>query len=283
VKVRTTLTAKPPFAGSQLFAFFAARMVPGIEVGDGQSYARTLRLPHGHGTVDVTVATDGCGVDVEIQLADRRDHAEALVRIRRLFDLDADAPAVDAHLGVDPVVGPLVRSAPGLRVAGSVDPFETAVRAIVGQQVSISGARTVAARLVAAAGEPLALGHEQLTTVFPLPETLAAAPDHAFAMPASRREAIRGLCRAVATGDVVLEHQADRRDVRRQLVALRGIGPWTAEYVAMRGLGDPDAFLPTDLGVRRALDNLGANGVDSDNWRPWRAYALHHLWNTAVT
>jgi AraC family transcriptional regulator of adaptative response / DNA-3-methyladenine glycosylase II len=279
-RLRLTLAARPPFAAAQLFEFLAARAIPGIEFADGAVYSRSLRLPHGHGVAHATVSPGGRGIDVELGLADLRDVKPAVNRLRRLFDLDADPVAVDALLGGDRVVASLVERAPGLRVAGSVDPFETAVRAIVGQQVSISGARTVAGRLVEAAGEPLTLTHPHVTTVFPAPDALAAAVDEVFTMPASRRETIRGLCRAVLQGEVVLDHSADRDDVRRQLVELRGVGPWTAEYVAMRGLGDPDAFLPTDLGVRRSLDALGAGCEAADNWRPWRSYALHHLWNT---
>ena len=278
-RLRLTLAARPPFAAEQLFRFLAARAVPGIEFGDGTIYARALTLPHGHGVADATIAPDGAGVVVDLALADLRDLKPAVHRLRRLFDLDADPVAVDALLGADAVVAPLVRSSPGLRVAGSVDPFETAVKAVIGQQVSISGARTVASRLVMANAERLTLDHPRLTHVFPSPEALVELPDAAFAMPASRRDTIRRLCLAVATGAVVLDHSADRDDVRAQLVGLKGVGPWTAEYVAMRGLGDPDAFLPTDLGVRRAIRLIGAPADAPEGWRPWRSYALHHLWN----
>jgi AraC family transcriptional regulator of adaptative response / DNA-3-methyladenine glycosylase II len=281
-RLRLTLAARPPFAGQHLFAFLAARAVPGVEFGDASSYSRAMALPHGHGVADVAIDDGGAGLSVELSLDDLRDLKPAVHRLRRLFDLDADPVAVDAVLGDDAVVAPLVASSPGLRVPGSVDPFETAVKAVIGQQVSISGARTVAARLVRAHGERLTLEHPRLSHVFPSPAQLAALPNDAFAMPVSRRETIRRVCAAVESGEVVLDHSADRNDVRRQLVALNGIGPWTAEYVAMRGLGDPDAFLPTDLGVRRSLAALGASSDAAENWRPWRAYALHHLWNVST-
>lgn len=281
--VTVRLPTRAPFAAGHLHGFVAARAVPGIEHVSGAVYSRSLDLPNGHGTVDVRLAGGRppagttAFVQATFRLADWRDLAPAVTRVRRTFDLDADPVAIDAALGADAVLGPLVAATPGLRVPGSVDPFETVVRAVVGQQVSVAGARTVVGRLVTSLGTPLTVGHPHLTHVFPTPAAIAAAPREAYPMPTARAATLQRVAAAVATGEVAFD--ADRQVVAQQLQALRGIGPWTAGYVVMRGLGDPDVFLPTDLGARQALAALGG-GADPERWKPWRSYALHHLWSS---
>jgi AraC family transcriptional regulator of adaptative response / DNA-3-methyladenine glycosylase II len=201
-------------------------------------------------------------------------------RIRRLLDLDADPLSVDEALAHDDRLRALVELRPGLRVAGSVDPAETLVRAIVGQQVSVSGARTVLGRITLAIGETLALEHDGLDHVFPSMDQLATAPPTALPMPAARADTLRRVGQLVVSGELDLDPGADRSALVDQLVGVRGIGPWTAQYVVMRGLGDPDIFLAGDLGVRRALVALDLEGAASERWRPWRTYAMHHLWAT---
>ena len=274
--VTVRLAARRPFAVADVFGFLAARAVAGVEVAEAGSYRRTLRLPHGHGVVALEPADDA--VRASFRLQDWRDLAPAVERVRRLVDLDADPGAVDHVLGGCAVLAPLVRATPGRRVPGSVDVFETAVRAVVGQQVSVAGARTVVGRIVAAAGERLDVPDDRLTHVFPAPEHIVAVSDEHLAMPAARRATLRSIAAAVLDGSLALHPGADRDEVRRQLLELRGIGPWTAEYVVMRGLHDPDAFLPSDLGVRRALERAGSHVGAAERWRPWRSYALHHLW-----
>ena len=193
----------------------------------------------------------------------------------------------DAFAG-DPLIGPLVRRTPGLRVPGHVDGNEVAVRAVLGQQVSVAGARTVAARLTRAHGRPLAQPAGELTHLFPDAATIAALDPEELPMPRSRGRALVTLCAALADGTIALDRGADRDDVRRALLALPGIGPWTADYIALRALGHPDVFLPTDIGIRDALTGLGedpARAADlAERWRPWRSYAQLHLWQTlAVT
>jgi AraC family transcriptional regulator of adaptative response / DNA-3-methyladenine glycosylase II len=201
-----------------------------------------------------------------------------------LLDLDADPVTIADLLGADPVLGPLVRRAPGRRVPGTVDGDELAVRAVLGQQVSVAGARTLAGRMVSWLGRPLAEPDGGLTHLFPEPAAIADADPASLAMPAARRDALRDLARALAREEVGLDPGADRVEVERGLLAIHGIGPWTASYVAMRALGDPDAFLPTDLGVRRAISELGhasdpaSIAALAERWRPWRAYATQHLW-----
>jgi AraC family transcriptional regulator of adaptative response / DNA-3-methyladenine glycosylase II len=278
------LPYREPFAGDALMAFLAARAVAGVEDWDGTTYRRTLRLAHGTGTVALSPA-DG-HVACTLRLEDLRDLGTAVARCRRLLDLDADPVAVDAALSADPVLRPLVTATPGMRLPGAADGFEIAVRAVVGQQVSVAAARTVLRRVVAVAGTPVSDVDGRLTHCFPVPEALAAADDSVLPMPATRRRTVRALAAAVADGGVRLDPGVPRAELEASLRALPGIGPWTASYVAMRALGDPDAFLPTDLGIRTAASRLGLT-IDtatltehSARWRPWRSYAALHLWNT---
>jgi len=225
-------------------------------------------------------------VKAEFRLHDLRDTAAAVERARRLVDADCDPVAVDDQFLGDRVIGPLVRATSGLRVPGQVDGDETAVRTVVGQQVSVTGARTVTGRLVAAYGTPVETDVPGLTHLFPSAAALAEVDPGSLPMPRARGRALTGLASALASGHVALDRGADREHVREALVALAGIGPWTADYVAMRALGHPDVFLPTDIGVRNAIAGLGHDPVavisDSDRWRPWRSYALMHLWNTLM-
>lgn len=283
-ELRLSLAVRTPFAGTALAAFLGTRAVPGIEAAGPGWYSRSLRLPHGVGTVHLQLADAAepgqvAQVPATFRLTDVRDLSAAVERVRRLLDADCDPVAVDDALSTDRALAPLVRARPGLRVPGHVDGAELAVRGALGQQVTLAAARTLAGRLVEAAGErlPDALCADGLTHLWPTPEAVAAAP--MTRMPASRSRAITSLARALATGEVVLDRGADRADVRRALLALAGIGPWTAGYVALRALGDPDVFLPTDAGVRAALAAL-PDPADPDAWRPWRSYALLHLWTS---
>jgi AraC family transcriptional regulator of adaptative response / DNA-3-methyladenine glycosylase II len=283
------LPTRTPFSGSTLLEFLAARAIGGMEaVSDDGAYWRTLRLPYGSATAALRAGDDH--VAVSLTLRDGRDLGSAVARLRRLLDLDADPQAIDAALAQDEALGALVARTPGRRSPGTVDGTEALVRAIVGQQVSVAGARTVLGRLVDALGTdaPAVAGApEGLGRCFPAPEAIIDAPETAFAMPRSRHRALVSCCAAIAGGKLDLSPGAERTDTRRQLLAVAGVGPWTTEYVAMRALGDPDAFLPTDLGVRRGLESLGLAGDPRSaaalaaRWRPWRAYALHHLWAAA--
>jgi AraC family transcriptional regulator of adaptative response / DNA-3-methyladenine glycosylase II len=278
--VQLRLPVRAPFAGGPLLAFLGARAIPGIEAWDGIVYRRTMALPDGPGVVALRAGDDH--VSASLRLEAWTDLAVAVQRLRRLLDLDADPVAVDGALAEEPGLSLLAAAVPGRRAPASVDPYETAVRAVVGQQVSVAGARTVAARIVEAVGEPLGgplvVDDEQLTAVFPGPARLRAAPDTCFSMPAARRDTVRRIAAAVDDGVVRLDPGVDVEEARAGLLALKGIGPWTADYVAMRGLGDPDRFLPSDLGVRHALGALGLDPAAADRWAPWRSYAVHHLW-----
>ncbi|MDE3086377.1 MAG: DNA-3-methyladenine glycosylase 2 family protein [Acidobacteriota bacterium] len=285
--IAVRLAHRLPIDAPALLEFLARRTVAGIEEGDGEGYRRNLRLPHGNGRVELTPAPDH--VRARFVLADVRDLTAAVARCRHLCNLDADPEAVDRALAGDEALAPLVHKRPGLRVPGTVDGFETAVRAVLGQQVSVQGARTLAARLVAQAGEPCAVGVPGLDRVFPGPEELARALSGPLdvGLPDQRRRALAGLSAAVAAGGLALDAGADPAETTAALVALPGIGPWTAAYVALRALGDPDAFLDGDLGTRRAAERLGLGDTRAEltarsaQWRPWRAYAQMHLWTHA--
>lgn len=277
-----------PFAGASLVGFLAARTIAGVETATGATYSRTLRLPHGYGAVTLDVpgfvpAGEVGFVGCRVHLQDMRDLAVAIERSRRLLDADADPAAVDAALGADPALAPLVAARPGLRVPGQVDGFEVAVRAIVGQQVTVAGARRIAEGMASTYGEPWPeCPVEGLGTVFPDPAALTSLQAGALPMPAARIAALAGLARAVDSGDVALDRSRDRADVRGSLLALAGVGPWTADYIALRALADPDVFLAGDAGVKTALARL-APGEDGARWSPWRSYAVMHLWTWLAT
>ncbi len=293
--IRLRLPYRPPIDSGRMLRFLAARAIPGVESADDGCYRRTLLLPNGTGLMSVDLAaapqtsSNGTGyLECELQLQDLRDLTAAVQRCRRLLDLDADPEAVSTALAADPVLGPLARAHPGRRVPGHVDGNELALRAVLGQQVSVAAARRLGARLVAAYGKPLERPDRTLTHCFPTPETLAGADPAALPMPRTRAAALTGLAAALASGDLSLDPGAERDQAETQLLAMPGIGPWTVAYIRMRALSDPDAFLPADVGVATALDRLGA--VDrrpqgaraaaelAERWRPWRSYAVQHLW-----
>ena len=281
------LATRAPFDPTTLLAFLGGRAIHGVEAFDGTVYRRALALPHGHAVVAVH-ALDESAVAAELRLADLRDLAPAVARVRRMLDLDADPSAFGDVLSADPMLAGLLADRPGLRVPGCADAAEALVRAIVGQQFSVAGARTVVGRLVRGFGQPLAFPDGELDRVFPSPGALADADPGTLSMPRSRGLTLTSACRALAEGQIVLDAGADRAESLAALERLRGIGPWTTAYVAMRGLGDPDVMLASDLGVRRALaawghdDRPSAVALRAQAWRPWRSYVVAHLWAAPV-
>lgn len=274
------LPYRPPYDVDSVWRYLRGRLVPGLEEVDGPTYRRAVHLHHGAAILELTPG-DGF-VRCVLRLDDLRDLGPAAARCRRLLHLDADPAGVAEVLGRDPLLGPLVRARPGLRVPGSVDPFETAVRAVIGQQVSVSAAATVAGHLVTTYAEPLAHPSGSLTHTFPTPDALAGADR--LPMPKARTRTLTALAAGVVRGDLDLTPGADQAEADAALRALPGVGPWTASYVALRGLGDPDAFPGTDLGIRRALVSLGVEdrrqtiAALAGRWRPLRSYAAQHLW-----
>ena len=281
---RLRLPFRAPFASEDVFSYLAGRATPGVEsVGPG-SYRRTVDIDGTRGIVEIALEHSG-----ELRLQAHLDLITALPavvrRSRHLFDLDADPGAISTHLSSDPKLRRTVAALPGLRVPGSFDGFELAVRAILGQQVSVKAATTLAGRLVATFGEPMAQPDGTLTHYFPAPQSLADAPIAHIGLPERRAATIATLARAVASGDIVLDGTADIVETKAKLIALPGIGPWTVAYIAMRALRDPDSFLPSDLGIKHALAKLGIDPKDNrdERWRPWRSYATLYLWASLAT
>ena len=273
------LSFRRPLCPENLFGHLAATAIDGVEEIRGDTYRRTLRLPGGPGVVALTPRPDH--VSCRLRLVDLRDLSTAIARCRWLLDLDADPEAIDQQLALDPALATAVVAAPGRRVPRTVDGAEMAIRAVLGQQISTAAARTHAARLVVRCGEPVVDPGGGLTHLFPAPEALA---DAELAMPGGRNRTLKALLAALASGSVDLTLGGDRERSLAALEALPGIGPWTRDVVAMRALGDPDAFPVGDLGVRRGAAALGlasarpALVARAERWRPWRAYAVQHLW-----
>jgi AraC family transcriptional regulator of adaptative response / DNA-3-methyladenine glycosylase II len=268
------LPMRLPFAAAPLFAFLGTRAVPGVEELTATGYRRVI--DQSVVELEAAPAEDAAYVVARIDVDDVRRVASVVARCRRLLDLDADPHAVDEALRVDPLLRDAVETTPGIRVPGAVDGFELGVRAILGQQVSVAAARTLAGRLVERCGKPLTVARGALTHAFPDAASVADADLDGLGLTGARVRTLRALARAVADDGLVIDPIADRDDVRRRLLALPGVGPWTADYIAMRALGDPDAFPATDLVIARALGAGGA--VRAEQWRPWRAYAAMHLW-----
>jgi AraC family transcriptional regulator of adaptative response / DNA-3-methyladenine glycosylase II len=280
--VSLRLPVRTPFAFEGVFGHLAACAVPGCEeVRDG-AYRRTLRLPHGNGIVSLTPAADH--VRCDLVLEDFRDLTAAITRCRRLLDLDADPEAVVDILTDDPELVAVVTKVPGQRIPRTVDEAELAVRVVLSQQVSIKAARTHAHRLMLAHGEQIGDPAGGLTHVFPSVERLADIDPDQLALPRARRRTLLSLVAGLTEGTIELGAGCDWDRARHTLLELPGVGPWTAEVIAMRGLGDPDAFPVTDLGVQVAARQLGlpdqprALSRRAARWRPWRSYATQHLW-----
>lgn len=284
--IELTLGYREPFDWNGLLAFLCPRAIAGIEVIEGDVYRRTIRFGDSAGIVDVrpSVSTPSLRLSVPIDFA--RDLGRIVRQVRRLFDLDADPAAIGAALARYPTLARLVKERPGLRVPGSWDPFELAIRAILGQQVSVKGASTLAARLVSALGPAVESGDPRLDRVFPAAERVAASSLDGLGLTSARAATIRRFAAAVASGKLRLESASSLDEVVGEMTSIEGIGPWTAHYIAMRALGEPDAFPASDLGIRKALAENGTMpsgrrvAERAESWRPWRAYATMWLWGS---
>ncbi len=287
IPVTLRLAFRAPLAADELWTFLAARAVTGVEHGTADVYRRALQLPHGVGLIELNRPGSGQSyVWCTVSLADLRDLTTAVRRCRRLLDLDADPVAVAQALSSDPGFAAALHRAPGLRLPGACDPAEYAIRAVIGQQISVAAARTVTGRICAHYGSPLTRPDAALTHTFPVPEALAEADPADLPMPLARKRTLRTLCTALADGTIALDVGSDPAQLVSELTELPGIGPWTANYIAMRGLGAPDIFLETDLGVLRGAAALGLPATPrellahAERWHPWRSYAVLHLWHT---
>jgi len=279
------LPYRAPWNWQQFHDHFALRGLAGVECLSPDRYARSVRVGDDAGWFSVRPREDRAELELEIHLAPQ--HADALAaRVRKMFDLDSDPAQITNHLSNDPLLGPLILQAPGLRLPTAFDPFEQAVRAIVGQQVTVKAAVTIVGRLVQRLGEPLPGTHvDQPTRLFPTPHVLAGADLAGIGMPGKRVETLQRFAAACASGTLALHADDGAEDLVKRLCTLPGIGPWTAEYVALRAFGDPDAFPTADLGLLKS-PVWGADGISArdlqrraEAWRPWRAYAAVYLWH----
>jgi AraC family transcriptional regulator, regulatory protein of adaptative response / DNA-3-methyladenine glycosylase II len=288
-RLSTTLKFEPPLDWHATLGYLTPRAIPGVEVVGDSTYSRTLSIEGALGLLRVTA---GAKHELTVDLATNEEvKTSGLTRaLRRLFDLDADLVAIARHFEKDKLIGPLVHKRPGIRIPGCWDPFELTIR--VGQQVSVPGATTLTGRVVRLHGEPLfeQAGIPGLTHAFPSPQALAGADLAApVGLPRTRARSISSLAAAVASDPSLLGDQGELDDVVARLVALPGIGPWTANYVAMRGLRKDDAFPESDLGLLRAATKPGRERLKpsellrlAERWRPLRGYAAMHLWLSAT-
>jgi AraC family transcriptional regulator of adaptative response / DNA-3-methyladenine glycosylase II len=286
------LAYRPPYDWEAMLAYLGARAIPGVELVTDDSYKRSVAFGKQTGLVTVTPAATH-RVDVTVRFPDMAALPSIIARVRRVFDLAADPDQIGAHLAQDPVLAPRVAARPGLRVPGAWDGFELAMRAICGQQITVPAATKLLGRLVAAHGAPLASSlpdGEGLSRVFPLPQAIAAVDPATFAMPGARARALVALAEAIAADPMIFSRGASLEQAIAKLRALPGIGEWTAQYIAMRELREPDAFPAADVGLLRAMTDRDGRRPSpeallarAEAWRPWRAYAALHLWAAGAT
>lgn len=279
---------RPPYHWEGMLAFLAARATPGVELVEKGCYRRTISLNGHDGYFEVSLDREHSTLVARIEFGDPRSLFFIVERIRAMFDLNADWSAVVRSLRLDPALMERVESDPGLRVPGCWNGFELAARAILGQQITVKGATALAGRLTARFGKPLSsrstwpesASAKSLTHLFPAPEVLADARLVSIGLTGARAETIRALSRAVAQGKIQFEGVVDADAFQERLCEIPGIGKWTARYVAMRALGEPDAFPSSDLGLLRAMGLKNSRELEerAESWRPWRAYAAMYLW-----
>ncbi|MBV7500076.1 AlkA N-terminal domain-containing protein [Achromobacter sp. ACM05] len=283
-EIKLLLRYRPPYDWDAMLAFLRLRAIPGVESVTGDTYARTVSLDGAQGTVTVRP-----GAGDALQVAVRFPHLPSLpaiiARLRRVFDLASDPAAIAAQFAADPVMTALMQARPGLRVPGAWDGFELAMRAVLGQQITVAAAIRLAGKLVAAHGKPLAQPDGALTHVFPEPDVVAAAELASLGMPRSRAATLSAVAAAAVADPHLFDAAVDLEDAVRRLRTIRGVGEWTAQYIALRQLREPDAFPHADIGLIRALEKLESRAYTpaqllarSEAWRPWRAYAAQHLW-----
>lgn len=283
------LAYRAPWDWQQFHRHFALRLLPGVEALEADRYSRNLRIGDVRGWFSVRPLKDGAALELTLSDSLRQERQQLVGRVRKMFDLDADPQAIAAHFAGDALLGPLVAARPELRLPAAYDPFEQAVRAVVGQQVTVKAAVTITRRLVERLGEPLPDAPPGLQRLFPTPRAVAEDSLENIGMPAKRAQALRGLAAAVAQGALQLHVDDGAEALVRKLCELPGIGPWTAEYIALRGFGEADAFPAADLGLLKA-PVWGPGGIAArelarraEAWRPWRAYAAIHLWQDYAT
>jgi AraC family transcriptional regulator of adaptative response / DNA-3-methyladenine glycosylase II len=286
-EIELLLRYHPPYDWPQMIEFLRRRAIAGIEQVTAKSYARTVELDGVQGTVEVEPAEKNA-LRARVRFPKLSALPEIIARLRRVFDLAADPLAISAHLAKDPALAPLVKARPGLRVPGAWDGFELATRAVLGQQISLAAAARLAGRLVSSHGRPLLEPEGDLTHVFPGPEALAKADLSKLGMPRARAAALSAVAATAISDPHLFDANSELEDAILKLRAIRGVGEWTAQYIALRQLREPDAFPAADLGLMRAFARREGQKRSSSeliarslSWRPWRAYAAQHLWAAA--
>ncbi|HEV2703711.1 MAG TPA: AlkA N-terminal domain-containing protein [Steroidobacteraceae bacterium] len=281
------LRYKPPYDWPAMLRFLEQRAIPGVERVASGIYSRTIALDGVQGRISMQPGGDNA-LRASIRTSKLATLPNIIARLRRQFDLAADPLSIAAHLGSDPVLAPLLKQRPGLRVPGAWDGFELAIRAVLGQQISVSAARRLAGRLVSGYGKPLLEAEGNLTHVFPTPEALVEADLSRLGMPGSRAATLNGVAAAALANPGLFGAHCDLNEAIERLRSIRGVGEWTAQYIALRQLREPDAFPAADVGLMRALvDTQGQRPTPpqllarAEPWRPWRAYAAQHLWAAA--
>ncbi len=282
-----TLPYRPPFDWQRMLSFFEQRAIPGVEFVAGGAYSRTIRINETTGVISVAHSTLGNALRLTVALSDSRDLMSIVERVRRMFDLDANMAAIHDVLVADPLLERSVAKHPGLRLPGAWDPFEAAIRAVVGQQVSVKGARTTLGRIAAKVGSRFeSADHPELTHFFPTAHELNACDPGGLGMPEKRVRTVQALATEVDSGRLSFVVKGSLSDFIEQLTRIPGVGDWTAQYIAMRAMGEPDAFPAGDLGIIKALRqgakrlNLKQIRQRAEKWRPWRAYAAMCLWQS---
>ncbi len=280
------LPYRPPYQWERILTFFRERAIAGVEAVDSQCYRRTVRANQLSGFLRIRHADTGHALVMEVELSDINGLMTIVERVRRMFDLDADRQAITDALAQDELLNPIVEKLPGLPLPGSWDPFETAVRAIVGQQVSIKAARTILGRIATKCGPMVTVGAPDDTfRFFPTADEVSDAQLTDVGMTGKRAATLHRFAKGVAAGEINLTTGGERSEFVRRLIHIPGIGPWTAQYIAMRALGEPNAFPAGDLGIAQALSLDGKRptpkqiAARAEKWRPWRAYAATYLWN----
>lgn len=286
--VTLRLRYRPPYAWDSMLGHLQARTIPGVEVVENGRYLRTVEIGGFTGSVEVTHLPQRQSLGVTIRFPNVRSLPAIVSRVRRLFDVGADIETIDEHLSADPLLAPLVAQRPGLRAPGGWDGFELAVRAILGQQISVVAARRLAGQLVALHGRPVSAGyvsHSGLAYVFPTAECLAAAASLGLGMPGARQSSLKALAEAAVADPNLFRTFGTIEEAIARLRSIRGVGEWTAQYIALRVLREMDAFPASDIGLLRGVAMMdgarptAASLLDrAESWRPWRAYAAQHLW-----
>jgi AraC family transcriptional regulator of adaptative response / DNA-3-methyladenine glycosylase II len=286
--VMVKLRYRPPYDWDSMLQFLQKRAIPGVEIVEDGKYLRTVEIDKKFGSIEVTHLPEKLNLGLKIRFPDVRSFPAIVARVRRLFDVGADIETIGKHLATDPCLAPLVARRPGLRAPGGWDGFELATRAILGQQITVTGARQLAGQLVARYGQRISVakvGHAGLTHVFPTARAIASADAVKLGMPRARNEALRALADAVVADPQLFRPLGSVEESIQKLRNIRGVGEWTAQYIALRAIRETDAFPATDIGLIRgiaALDGAALNSTEflnrAESWRPWRAYAAQHLW-----